>query len=131
VRRRRWLTARDVIAIHAEQIAQHGGKQGIRDIALLESAIARPRNKAHYGRATAFEIAAAYAYGIARKNPFFDGNKRVALISAFLFLELNGWRVEAAEEDAVIAFLALAAGELSERRLAEWLKTNSRRAGTK
>lgn len=125
--RRRWLIVHDVIAVQAEQIAQHGGRPGIRDIALFESAVARPRNKAGYSRASAFGLAAAYAYGIARNHPFFDGNKRVTLISAFLFLELNGWRVEATEEEAVITFLALAAGKLSERKLAAWLKANSRR----
>jgi death-on-curing protein len=120
--KRVWLEARDAIAFHAEQIASFGGQPGIRDSGLLESAMARPRNRAAYGKSTVFELAAAYAFGIARNHPFIDGNKRVALVCAFVFLELNGWDVAAPEPDAVLTFLALANGTLGEAELAAWLK---------
>lgn len=122
-----WLEAEDAIAFHAEQIAQFGGQPGIRDHALLESALGRPRHRAAYEKPTVFELAAAYAFGIARNHPFLDGNKRTALVCAFTFLELNGWEVRAPEADAVIAFLALADGSMSEKDMAAWLKRHGRR----
>lgn len=117
-----WLGVRDVVAFHAGQIAQFGGQSGIRDRGLLESALARPRNRAAYEKASVFDLAAAYAFGIARNHPFIDGNKRTALVSAFVFLDLNGWDVRATEAKAAVTFLALADGNLSEARLAEWLE---------
>lgn len=123
--RRVWLDARDAVAFHAEQIAQFGGQPGIRDRALLESSIARPRDKAAYRNSTVFELAAAYAYGIVRNHPFLDGNKRTALVCAFVFLELNGYQVTASEEEAVVTFLALAEGDATEEALAAWLKQKS------
>jgi death-on-curing protein len=122
---RAWLDRALVEAVHAETIAEFGGEPGLRDAGLLEAALARPRNKAAYSRASAFVLASAYAFGIARNHPFVDGNKRVALITAFVFLELNGWTVEAPEEDAATAFLDLAAGRLSEASLGVWLKRHS------
>jgi death-on-curing protein len=120
--RRVWLDVRDVVAYHAGQIAEFGGQSGIRDQGLLESALARPRNRASYEAASLFELAAAYAFGIARNHPFIDGNKRTALVSAFAFLELNGWEVQAPEADATVTFLSLAEGTLSETSLAEWIE---------
>ena len=120
-----WLDVRDAIAYHAEQIEQFGGQAGIRDQAMLESAMARPRNKAAYAKSPLFELAAAYAYGIARNHPFLDGNKRTALVCAFAFLEVNGQEVNAPEPDAVLTFLALAEGKLTEVALAAWLKRHS------
>ena len=120
-----WLDARTVIAIHAEQIAQFGGQAGIRDAGTLESAMARPQNKAAYAKATVFALATAYAFGIARNHPFLDGNKRTALVCSFAFLELNGYEVNAPEPDTVLTFLALAEGKLSEDSLAAWLKRHS------
>jgi death-on-curing protein len=120
-----WLDVRDAIAYHAEQIAQFGGQAGVRDQGLLDSAMARPRNKAVYDKPTIFELAAAYAFGIARNHPFLDGNKRTALVCAFAFLELNGFEVKAPEPDAVLTFLALAEGKLAEDALAAWLKQHS------
>lgn len=120
-----WLAPDDVIAFHAEQIAQFGGQPGIRDRGLLESALGRPRHRAAYSRSTVFELAAAYAFGIARNHPFIDGNKRTALVCAFTFLELNGWEVRAPEAEAVIALLELAAGTMPESEMAAWLKRHS------
>lgn len=122
--KRVWIEVGDAIAIHAEQIAEFGGQPGIRDIALLESALGRPRHKDAYGTPTTVELAAAYAYGIARNHPFIDGNKRTALVCSFAFLELNGWEVRAPEADAVVAFLALAEGAMSESGMTDWLGRN-------
>ncbi len=126
-----WLDAADVAAYHAEAIAAHGGRAGLRDRGLLESALARPRNLSAYGDPTAFDLAAAYAFGLARNHPFVDGNKRVALITCVTFLELNGWRFVATEEDTAVAFLDLAAGRTTERRFSRWLESSSRKAPRK
>jgi death on curing protein len=120
-----WLEADDLVAMHGELIAEFGGPPGLRDRALLESAAARPKHLATYERPSAFELAAAYAFGLARNHPFIDGYKRVALVAAFTFLELNGWEVHAEEAAAVLVFLDLAAGKLDERQLAVWLEGNS------
>ena len=122
----RWLEAADLIAMHREVVAEFGGPPGLRDQALLESAGARPKHLAAYGPASVFELAAAYAYGLARNHPFIDGNKRISLIAAFTFLELNGWQVRAEEAATVLVFLDLAAGKLDEKQLARWLEANSR-----
>lgn len=127
--KRVWLDVRDAIAFHAEQIAQFGGSPGVRDAGLLESAMHRPRNCAAYGKPTVFDLAAAYAFGIARNHPFIDGNKRTALVCCFTFLELNGRTVAAPEADAVLTFMALAAGKLSEDQLAAWLERHCRQPG--
>jgi death-on-curing protein len=120
-----WLDRRDVEAFHAMQIAEFGGLAGLRDAGSLESALARPRNLAAYKKPTEFELAAAYAFGIARNHPFVDGNKRAALVTAFVFLELNGWEVKAPEAEAVVVFLDLAAGKTSQADLAKWLAARS------
>lgn len=120
-----WLDVRAVVAYHAGQIAEFGGQPGVRDQGLLESAVARPRNRAAYAKASLFDLAAAYAFGIARNHPFVDGNKRTALVSAFAFLELNGWEVQAPEADAAVTFLSLAEGKISESMLSEWIGQNS------
>ena len=121
-----WLEADDLASIHSELIAEFGGPPGLRDRALLESAAARPKHLVTYEQPTAFDLAAAYAFGLARNHPFVDGNKRVALVAAFAFLELNGWTVQAEEAAAVLVFLDLAAGKLDEKQLALWLERNSR-----
>jgi len=120
----RWLSKAGVVAMHEEQLAEHGGSSGLRDEGLLESALARPQNLAAYGEPTVFEVAAAYAFGIARDHPFVDGNKRTCLVAAYAFLRLNGKRLRAPEPDAVATILRLAAGELSEVELADWLTMN-------
>jgi death-on-curing protein len=120
-----WLEAHELVAIHAELVAEFGGAPGLRDRGLVESAAARPKHLASYGQPTVFELAAAYAFGLARNHPFVDGNKRIALVAAFTFLELHGWNVSAEEPAAVLVFLDLAAGEVEEQQLAVWLRENS------
>jgi death on curing protein len=117
----RWLSIDALLLLHSESIADHGGNDGLRDQALLESALARPRNLLAYGEPDLSALAAAYAYGIARNHPFVDGNKRAALLSIGLFLALNGRRLAASQPDAVMAMLALAAGELDEAEIAAWI----------
>ena len=124
----RWLGVRGVLAVHAEQIADHGGVPGLRDRALLESALARPRNLAAYGEPSAFRLAAAYAFGIARNHPFVDGNERTALVAAATLLLLNGYELAAPEAEAVEVVLRLAAGSVDEGALAGSLERHSSRA---
>ena len=120
-----WIVEGVIVAVHAEQIAEHGGKNGLRDRGLLSSALARPRNIAGYKTPTVFDLAAAYAYGIAQNHPFIDGNKRTGFLAAYIFLALNGWKLIASEASAVEAVLALASGGMSEAEFADWLKTQS------
>jgi len=117
-----WVTLAVAKAAHAEQLAEHGGGEGVRDEGLLESAMARPLNLAAYGEPDAAELAAAYAYGIARNHPFVDGNKRTAAVVSETLLVLNGYTLEASDAELVVGFLALAAGELSEEELADWFR---------
>jgi death on curing protein len=122
----RWLDRDIVLAIHEEQLAQHGGGVGIRDEGLLESALARPMNLAAYNPdADLAALAAAYAYGIARNHPFIDGNKRTAYVAMELFLIDHGLLLTAEDGDAVLTFLALAAGDLTEDALADWVRRNA------
>lgn len=117
-----WVTAQVAAAIHAEQLAEHGGGEGVRDRGALESAMMRPQNVAAYGEADAAALAAAYAYGLARNHPFVDGNKRTAAVVAETFLGLNGLGLAASDAEIVVVFVALAGGELSEAELAGWLR---------
>ena len=117
-----WVTLEVAIAAHAEQIAEHGGGDGVRDPLLLESAMARPRNLAAYGSPDAAALTAAYAFGIARNHPFADGNKRTAAVVAETYLVLNGHRLTATDAELVVAFLVLAGDELSEEEMADWFR---------
>jgi death on curing protein len=117
-----WLDARDANAIHERQLAEHGGGQGVRDQGLLESALARAKNRWAYGDDDPVILAAAYAFGIARNHPFVDGNKRTAWVIARLFLVLNGHRLVFTPMDAIAFMLALAAGDLSEEQVADWFR---------
>lgn len=124
-----WLDLRDVLAIHDRLLALHGGAPGVRDQGLLESALARPRQRFHYdGTATIAELGAAYTFGLVRNHPFVDGNKRIGFVAGTLFLELNGLRFVASEEESASAVLQLAAGESDEVSYALFLKSRSRRA---
>lgn len=107
--------------MHLELIAEYGGSSGVRDTGLLESALARPHNLAAYGKPDLFALAAAYAYGISRNHPFVDGNKRVAFACMAVFLELNGWRLNATQESATDIILRLAEGSLEEFDLVTWV----------
>lgn len=117
-----WIATPVADAAHREQLAEHGGGEGVRDAGLLESAMARPRNLAAYGDPDAATLAAAYAFGIARNHPFVDGNKRTAAVVCETFLALNGHGLTATDAELVVAFVALAAGELTEDELADWLR---------
>jgi death on curing protein len=116
----RWVKIETVLAIHDEQLAEHGGPSGIRSLDLLESALARPQDKAHYSNPSPAELAAAYAFGIVKNHPFLDGHKRTALVVAETFLALNGFDFTATDEECVTTFDALAAGEMTEAQLGAW-----------
>ncbi len=117
-----WLDAKIALAIHDRQLAEHGGGAGIRDEGAMSSALARPVNRWSYGEGDLPALAAAYAFGVARNHPFVDGNKRTAWVLARLFLALNQVTLKFEPEDAIRAMLALAAGELSEEEMADWLR---------
>lgn len=119
-----WLELQSVLTLHEDVIERHGGLPGVRDEGALESAVARPRNKWSYGEEDVVRLAAAYGYGLARNHAFSDGNKRAAYVAAELFLVLNGFRLVSSDEDKIATFLALAAGELSEDALADWLRSH-------
>ncbi|MBU6268104.1 MAG: type II toxin-antitoxin system death-on-curing family toxin [Sphingomonadales bacterium] len=118
-----WVLPQVAEAAHAEQLTEHGGGDGVRDSGLLVSALARPQNLAVYGEPDAAALAAAYAFGIARNHPFVDGNKRTAAVVSETFLMLNGLTLAASDAEVVVAFVALAAGELTEDELADWFRT--------
>ncbi len=122
----RWVLESVALAVHQMLLAEHGGSPGIRDEALLNSALTRPKQRFTYEpQSTLFELAAAYSYGIARNHPFIDGNKRVALAVGAVFLELNGLTLDAPEPEAVIMFEQLAAGKITEAELADWFERSS------
>jgi len=116
-----WIDLEVVLAIHDEQLAEHGGQAGVRDRGLLESALARPQNQFAYGEHALPRLAASYSFGISRNHPFLDGNKRTSLVIAELFLDLNGVELTASDAECVTTFLALASGELSEDELTQWI----------
>jgi death-on-curing protein len=119
----RWLAVAHILAIHADQIQAHGGAVGLRDRPLLESALERPRSLFNYdSEADLPALAAAYGFGLARNHAFIDGNKRVAFQAMYLFLGLNGFRIDAPEGEVVTTILALASGNLDETALATWLR---------
>jgi death-on-curing protein len=120
----RWLSEPVILAAHDEQLAEHGGATGVRDLGLLKSALARPINRAAYADVDAADLAAAYAFGIARNHPFVDGNKRTALLAAEAFLLDNGFDLVADDAETLKAMLDLAAGETSEEAFAAWVRTN-------
>lgn len=118
-----WVSLAVAQAAHAEQLVEHGGGEGVRDAGLLESAMARPQHLLAYDATDAAALAAAYAFGIARNHPFVDGNKRTAAVVSETFLVLNGCVLGASDVELVVAFLTLAAGDLSEDELADWFRT--------
>ena len=122
-----WIGREITLVFHDLQLAEHGGASGVRDLGLLESALAKPKNLFAYSDAALImpRLAASYAFGIAGNPPFVDGNKRTAMVVAFTFLELNGYEVLASQEEAYFAFLAIANGETTEEELAKWLEERS------
>jgi death-on-curing protein len=127
----RWVGLRAALAIHDLQIVEHGGAEGLRDMALLESALARPHQLLAFGAPDIATLAACYAGGILRNHPFVDGNKRTAWMLAVTFLDLNGYDVEAEMTDALQAVLAVAAGTLTEEAFAAWLGARLCKIGEK
>jgi death-on-curing protein len=121
----RWLTRRMIESFHDDQLRTHLGLPGIRDENLLESALARPQQKWHYGERDLTALAAAYGFGLASNHPFVDGNKRAAFVALATFLRINGLRLRTPEEDVVREILALAAGERSETELADWIRSRT------
>ena len=125
-----WVLTESVKAIHQRQLAEHGGRIGIRDPGLLESALARPKNAFLYskGKSSIQSLAAIYAYAITKNHPFVDGNKRVALVVCMLFLKLNKWSVLASQETLYTDFWDLAAGNVSEENFILWLNSVSQKS---
>jgi death-on-curing protein len=120
-----WIQPAVLLAVHDEQLAEHGGPPGLRDAALLESALARAQQLAAYGQPDVAALAAAYGFGLARNHPFIDGNKRTAFIAIELFLALDGHALRATDQDCVMTMLALAAGDLSDEALAAWIRAQA------
>ena len=120
-----WVLREVVFAAHDQSLAQFGGAAGLRDEAMLDSALGKPLNLFAYGEPSLFDLAASYGYGIVKNHPFIDGNKRTGFIVAVVFLELNGHAFRASEVDAALQTLALAAGEVSEASYSDWLRVNS------
>jgi death-on-curing protein len=119
-----WITYDQAIAIHSRQLLRFGGAAGLRDDGLLQSALERPVNKWRYERAGLTELAAAYAFGLAKNHAFVDGNKRIAFMTMMVFLRKNGIRFAPDQAQATAMILALAAGEVSEQSLARWIGDN-------
>jgi death on curing protein len=124
-----WVPKRAVLALHGEQLRIHGGPEGLRDEGALESALARPQNLLAYGEPDLPELAAAYAFGLARNHAFVDGNKRISFVACLTFLRLNGHDLPTDDEGNIATWLALAAGTLSEADLATWLRARIRPLG--
>lgn len=119
-----WVPLNAVLAIHDEQVSEHGGIPGVRDLAVVDSALARPRNLAVYGKPDAAALAAAYAFGLCSNHGFFDGNKRTAYVVAETFLDVNGYMMNAPDEAVVSTMLAVASGDMPEEQLAKWFRAN-------
>jgi death-on-curing protein len=122
-----WLPEWLVYEVHEDQIAEHGGAAGVRDAGLLDSALARPLNAFAYGVEDIFDLAALYAAGVVKNHPFVDGNKRTGFILSELFLNANGWSLDAADDDVIASVLLFAGGEWDEQNYAAWLRENASR----
>jgi death-on-curing protein len=119
-----WLDASILLAVHDEQLVEHGGISGVRDNGMFESALAKPQNLVAYGEPDFAELAAAYGFGLAKNHPFLDGNKRTAFVAVELFLRLNGYVLQAEDATCVLTILAVAAGEINEENFAAWIRKN-------
>ena len=120
-----WLSRQLILAVHDEQLAEHGGAIGVRDEGLLDSALARPLNRAGYGEPDIAELGALYGIAIARNHPFVDGNKRTAYVALESFLLLNGCRFPVSDAEAVVVTLAMASGEIDDAEFIDWVRTNT------
>lgn len=123
----RWIDRRALILLHDESLAEHGGRPGVHDGRLLESALARPLHLVTYGEPDLADLAAAYGFGIARNHPFVDGNKRVAFLAVGLFLLLNGQRLVVSRPEATLTMVDVAAGEMDEAAFADWVRPHVER----
>lgn len=123
----RWIDRHALVLLHDASLAEHGGSAGLRDEGLLESALARPQNLAAYGSPDFADLAAAYGVGLAKNHAFVDGNKRAAFLGVGLFPVLNGYRLVAAQADATLTMLAIAAGDMDEPTFAAWIREHSRK----
>jgi death-on-curing protein len=123
----KWLGVQSVLVMHDEQLAEHGGAAGVRDLGLLESALARPCNAWSYGQDDLVALGALYAAGIMRNHPFVDGNKRTGFLAAYASLYVNGIEVIADEAEVIVQCLSLAASEIDDAELAAWLRDNVRK----
>jgi death-on-curing protein len=123
----RWISKKALLLLHEESLSEFGGRRGLRDEGLLESALARPQHIQTYNPdASLAELAASYGYGVAKNHAFIDGNKRAAFLSIGLFLAINGRRLIASQVDAIETMLAVAAGSMTEQQLALWIAQNSK-----
>ena len=121
----RWIDKRALLLLHEESLTAFGGARGMRDEGLLDSALDRARNQYLYEKGVDLAaLAAAYGFGIAKNHPFVDGNKRAAFLGLGLFLAINGKRLRAEQVDSIRTILALAAGDIDEKQLAEWIRAN-------
>ncbi|NJR56037.1 MAG: type II toxin-antitoxin system death-on-curing family toxin [Acaryochloris sp. CRU_2_0] len=121
-----WLNERIIRVIHEDQLSQHGGSSGLRDENLLFASLARPRNLYAYGETvTLFDLAAAYGYGLVKNHPFVDGNKRTAFVAMAVFLEVNGYSLNAPEQEVVVTMERLATDLETQDSASKWLKDNS------
>ena len=123
----RWIDRHALVLLHDASLAEHGGSAGLRDEGLIESALARPQNLAAYESPDFADLAAAYGVGLAKNHAFVDGNKRAAFLGVGLFLALNGYRLVAAQADATLTMLAVAAGDMDEPAFAAWIREPSRK----
>lgn len=124
----KWIGRRALVLLDGESIASHGGRAGVREEGLLESALARPRQIwTHEPKADLARLAAGYAAGLVRNHPFVDGNKRAAFLAVGLFLELNGFQLVADPADAAHAVIALASGDMAEAEFAAWVRMGMKR----
>jgi death-on-curing protein len=121
----RWIDKRLLLILHDESLAEHGGASGLRGEGRFDSALALPLNLRACGDPDTADLAAAYGVGLAKNHAFVDGNKRVAFLAVGLFLALNGYRLNAAQDDATLTVLAVAAGEMDEPAFARWIRANS------
>lgn len=119
-----WISEQDAIAIHSRQLAEHGGGDGVRDMGLLQSALARPQNAFHYNQINSLaKLAACCGFGIAKNRAFIDGNKRTAYVVMRTFLLVNGYSLDATKEEKYLTMYAVAAGDMTEEQLADWLES--------
>ncbi|MCI5046375.1 MAG: type II toxin-antitoxin system death-on-curing family toxin [Aquisalinus sp.] len=119
-----WLSTENVMSIHQRSLADHGGAEGVRDPGLLESALEKPKQRFFYGEPSIHELATVYASGIVKNHAFVDGNKRTAFLTAYVFLGVNGYELDAEEAEAAAITLDLAASKVTEDDYAKWLEIN-------